>query len=170
MTDMDKYSFDTQCFWCDFYSQTTNFIISKHERANFHVHKVSWFKFFRWRSRSMSWFRTTPTHRECLPKTALNEVLRHELTWEKNEKIRVRMRMVWVDGKEGKSHWDNKSNWLAIKIIGSNFISLSRYLRSGEVRTVMVEARGYSGASDDYYEVNPTLDPENIAAGVLFML
>lgn len=34
----------------------------------------------------------------------------------------------------------------------------------------MVEARGYSGASDDYYEVNPTLDPENIAAGVLFML
>lgn len=34
----------------------------------------------------------------------------------------------------------------------------------------MVEAAGYSGASDDYYEVNPTLDPENIAAGVLFML
>jgi NADP-dependent 3-hydroxy acid dehydrogenase YdfG len=34
----------------------------------------------------------------------------------------------------------------------------------------MVEAAGYSGASDDYYKVNPTLDPENIAAGVLFML
>lgn len=31
-------------------------------------------------------------------------------------------------------------------------------------------AAGYSGASDDYYEVNPMLDPENIAAGVLFML
>lgn len=34
----------------------------------------------------------------------------------------------------------------------------------------MVEAAGYLGASDDYYEVNPTLEPENIAAGVLFML
>lgn len=47
----------------------------------------------------------------------------------------------------------------------SNFISFT-----GEVRTEMVEAAGYSGASDDYYEVNPTLDPENIAAGVIFML
>lgn len=58
----------------------------------------------------------------------------------------------------------------------SNFIFFSRslppvpLLHSGEVRTEMVEAAGYSGASDDYYEVNPTLDPENIAAGVLFML
>jgi hypothetical protein len=41
---------------------------------------------------------------------------------------------------------------------------------TGEVRTEMVEAAGYSGASDDYYEVNPTLDPENVAAGVRFML
>jgi NADP-dependent 3-hydroxy acid dehydrogenase YdfG len=47
---------------------------------------------------------------------------------------------------------------------------LSRSPLTGEVRTEMVEAAGYSGASDDYYKVNPTLDPENIAAGVLFML
>jgi hypothetical protein len=73
---------------------------------------------------------------------------------------------------------------LAIKIIGFQFYltllatrsSLSRpanppYLPfTGEVRTEMVEAAGYSGASDDYYEVNPTLDPENVAAGVRFML
>jgi hypothetical protein len=49
-----------------------------------------------------------------------------------------------------------------------SFFSLSRL--TGEVRTEMVEAAGYSGASDDYYKVNPTLDPENIAAGILFML
>ena len=56
----------------------------------------------------------------------------------------------------------------------TNFISLSLPVSAssftGEVRTEMVEAAGYSGASDDYYEVNPTLDPKNIAAGVLFML
>lgn len=34
----------------------------------------------------------------------------------------------------------------------------------------MVEAAGSSGVSDDYYEVNPTLDSKNIAAGALFML
>lgn len=44
------------------------------------------------------------------------------------------------------------------------------YLLSGEVRTEMVEAAGYSGASDDFYDVYPALDPENVAAGVLFML
>lgn len=63
---------------------------------------------------------------------------------------------------------------MAIKIIGNQFyLTLPHrpiFSFTGEVRTEMVEAAGYSGASDDYYEVNPTLDPENIAAGVLFML
>jgi len=34
----------------------------------------------------------------------------------------------------------------------------------------MVEAAGYSGLSDDYYDANPALDAENVAAGVVFML
>lgn len=57
---------------------------------------------------------------------------------------------------------------MAIKIIRFQFYLALRL--TGEVRTEMVEAAGYSGASDDYYDENPTLDPENIAAGILFML
>jgi NADP-dependent 3-hydroxy acid dehydrogenase YdfG len=66
--------------------------------------------------------------------TATTEVLRQELTWADNKKIRV----------------------------GS--------LSPGEVRTDMVEVAGYKGTADEYYEANPPLDTENIAAGVIFML
>lgn len=66
--------------------------------------------------------------------TALTEVLRHELTWAGNKKIRV--------------------------------TSLS----PGETRTEICDNSTISGTTDEYYEKNPALDPENVAAGVSFVL
>jgi len=63
--------------------------------------------------------------------SALTQVLRHELTWSGNHKIRV--------------------------------ASLS----PGETRTSICES---AGSADNYYSINPTLDVENVAAAVVFIL
>lgn len=43
-------------------------------------------------------------------------------------------------------------------------------LSPGEVRTDLLLPAGYQGSLEDYYEANPPLLPENIAAGAIFML
>lgn len=108
------------------------------------------FTISRCHSRPVNLSQTVRTLRRILPSQRSVKFYAMELTLAKSGKIRVSRLRGQEDEGEGKnkSHWNNKSSWLAIKIIGKQFyLTLPSRICSftGEVRAEMVEGRRLLG-------------------------